>query len=133
MAIANLTERMLFCTLQKSSLNLQLSNIQMTQLAATRQASEAQMQYNKNLQALYYDPNVGHDADPDAYVQYLIELQSEHELEMANLTAWESQVENEKEQVEAKLAEITQYENSWQSLLKNNIQKDFQYGGKSSG
>ena len=133
MAIANLTERMLFCTLQKSNLNLQLSNIQMTQLTATRKASEAQLEYNQNLKTLYNDPNVGYKANPDDYVQYLVELQNEHELEMANLTSWESQIENQKEQIEAKLAEITQYENSWQSLLKNNIQRDFQYGGKSGG
>ncbi len=133
MAIANLTEKLLFCTLRKSALNLQLSNIQMTQLSATQKQLDAQAQYNQNLQDLYYDPNIGHDANPDAYTEYLIEMQGEHELELATINAWESQLENQKEAVETKLAEVTTYETSWQNLLKQNIQKDFTYGGKSGG
>ncbi len=130
MAIANLTEKLLFYTLQKSNISLQLSNIQMDQLSATKSQAAVQLAYNQNLQDLYYDPNVGHDVDLEAYTQYLVQLQNEHEFEMSSLTAWESELENRKESLETQLNEITAYENSWQSFLKSNIQKDFQYGGK---
>ena len=56
MSIANLQEKMLFFTRQKSRLNNQLSNIQMQQLSATRRSTTSQMAYNEQLQNLYYDP-----------------------------------------------------------------------------
>lgn len=133
MAIANLTEKLLFFTLQKSAINLQLDQIQMNQLSVTKSQAKANSDYNENLQNLYYDENVGYQANPDAYMQYLVEMQNEHELELSNLTSWESQLESQKDQLETQLSEIQNYESSFQNLLKNNIQKEFQYGGKSGG
>ena len=109
---------------------MQLSDVQMSQLAASKKQQAMNIAYTHNLQELYNDPNVGHDVDPEAYAEYLLELQSEHEFEMASLTAWESELENRKECLETQWNEITGYENSWNSMLKTNIQKDFTYGGQ---
>ena len=131
MAIANLQEKMIFFTQQKSLLNTQLSNIQMQQMSATRKAGTSQMAYNQSLQELYYDPDVGYGTEE--YTEILIELQNDHEFEMASLTAWESQLEARKEATETQLNEITNYENSWQKLLAQNIKSDFTYGGVGGG
>lgn len=131
MSIANFQEKLLFFTQQKGRLGLQLSNIQMQQLSATRKASESQMAYNNKMQDLYYDPNFGFGTDE--YNQMLVELQNDHEFEMASLTAWESQLEAQKETLETQLNEVTNYENTWQKLLAQNIKVEFTYGGQGGG
>ena len=131
MSIANLQEKLLFFTRQKSRINNQLSNIQMQQLTATRKSTTSQMAYNEQLQNLYYDPEVGYGT-PE-YTEILVELQSDHEFEMASLRAWESQLEAQKEAFETQLNEVQNYENSWQKLLANNIKVEFTYGGSGGG
>ena len=131
MSIANLQEKLLFFSRQKSRLGNQLSNIQMQQLSATRKSATSQMAYNQQLQELYYDPDIGYGTDE--YADVLVQLQSDHEFEMASLTAWESQLEARKEATETQLNEITNYENSWQKLLANNIKVEFTYGGVGGG
>ena len=131
MSIANLQEKLLFFTSQKSRLNMELSNIQMQQMSATRKAGTSQMAYNQALQELYYDPVIGYGTDE--YTEVLIQLQSDHEFEMASLTAWESHLEAQKESTETQLNEITNYETSWQKLLANNIKVEFSYGGVGGG
>ena len=131
MSIANLHEKMLFFTKQKSLISNKLSNIQMQQLTATRKSAESQMAYNEQLQELYYNEEYGYGTD--AYAEMLLELQSEHEFELAALTAWESDLEAQKEQYETQLNEVTAYETSWQKLLQNNIKVEFSYGGSGGG
>ncbi|HCB10788.1 MAG TPA: hypothetical protein DEO94_01255 [Cyanobacteria bacterium UBA11991] len=131
MSVANLQEKLLFFTSQKSRISAQLSNIQMQQLSATRKSSTSQMAYNEKLQQLYYDPEIGYGTDE--YTEVLVQLQNDHEFEMASLTAWESELEAQKEGLETQLNEVTNYESSWQKLLQNNIKSEFTYGGSSSG
>lgn len=131
MSVANLQEKLLFFTSQKSRINNQLSNIQMQQLSATRKSATSQMAYNEKLQELYYDPDIGYGTDE--YTEVLVVLQNDHEFEMASLTAWESELEAQKECFETQLNEITNYENSWQKLLANNIKVEFTYGGVGGG
>ena len=131
MSIANLQEKLLFFSRQKSRLGNQLSNIQMQQLSATRKSATSQMAYNQQLQELYYDPDIGYGTDE--YADVLVVLQNDHEFEMASLTAWESELEAQKECLETQLNEVQNYENSWQKLLANNIKVEFSYGGVSGG
>ncbi len=131
MTIANLQEKLLFFTAQKSRINKQLSDVQMQQLSATRQAAQSQQAYNQELQDLYYDPDYGYGTDE--YAQLLEIVQSDREFELASLTAWESQLEAQKEQFETQLNEITNYETTWQKLLSQNIKVEFSYGSVGGG
>ena len=127
MSIANFQEKLLFYTRQKSRISRQLSDVQMTQLAATKAITKSQMEYNEQLQALYYDPDYGYGTSE--YSEILLELQNDHEFELASLNAWESQVDIQKENLETQLNEITGYETAWQKLLQQNIKVDFTFGG----
>lgn len=129
MSIANFQEKMIFFTKQKSMLNSQLSDIQMQQLSATKKTATSQMEYNETLQEVYYEYGYG----SEEYAEIIVELQNDHEFKMANLTAWESNLEARKDAVETQLNEITNYENSWQKLLANNIKSEFSYGGVGGG
>lgn len=131
MAIANLQEKLLFFAKQKSSVSMQLSDIQMKQLSATKQIQTKQQNYNNELSALYYDDEIGYGTDE--YSEQLELMQEEHEFEMASINSWESQLELEKESLETQLNEITAYETSWQKLLSNNIKIEFSYGGAGGG
>lgn len=127
MAISNLHEKLLFFTMQKSKYSSKLSDIQMKQLSASQTAIQKQQEYNQKLSALYYDEEFGYGTDE--YAEMLLELQNEHEFELASLNSWESQLDLEKETVETQLNEVTQYETSWQKLLQQNIKVEFSYGG----
>ncbi len=131
MAIANLQEKLLFFTQQKSRISMELSDVQMQQLSATKQIQTKQQNYNNQLSSLYYDEEIGYGTD--AYSEQLELMQEEHEFEMASINSWESQLELEKESLENQLNEISTYESSWQKLLSNNIKNDFSYGGTSGG
>lgn len=131
MAIANFQEKLLFFTRQKSRISSQLSNVQMTQLSATKAAAQAQMEYNQQLQDLYYDPDYGYGTEE--YAEILLQLQNDHEFELASLTAWESQLDMQKENLETQLNEISGYETAWQKLLSQNIKVDFTFGGSGGG
>ena len=127
MSIANLQEKLLFYTRQKSQISLQLSNIQMNQLSATRSSATKQQEYNQKLSALYYDEDYGYGTDE--YSEMLLELQNDHEFEMASINSWESELELQKENLETQLNEVSSYENTWQKLLQTNIKNEFAYGG----
>lgn len=130
MSIANLQEKLLFYTRQKSRINLQLSNIQMNQLSATRSSATKQQEYNQKLSALYYDEDHGYGTDE--YSEMLLELQNDHEFEMASINSWESELELQKENLETQLNEVSSYENTWRKLLQTNIKNEFAYGGTGS-
>ena len=130
MSIANLQEKLLFYTRQKSQINLQLSNVQMNQLSATRSSATKQQEYNQKLSALYYDEDHGYGTDE--YSEMLLELQNDHEFEMASINSWESELELQKENLVTQLNEVSSYENTWQKLLQTNIKNEFAYGGTGS-
>lgn len=127
MAIANLQEKLLFYTQQKSRISSKLSDIQMRQLSATRSSATQQQEYNAKLRDLYYDEDYGYGTDE--YSEILLELQNDHEFEMASINAWESELELQKDNLETQLNEITGYESAWQKLILSNIKNDFLYGG----
>ncbi len=127
MAIANLQEKLLFFTQQKSRLSLQLSDVQLKQLGATKSVATKQQEFNAKLSALYYDEECGYGTD--AYGEILLQLTNEHEFELSQINAWEAQLDIEKENLETQLNEIQQYENTWQKLLSTAIKNDFVYAG----
>ena len=131
MAISNFQEKLLFFTQQKSRLSLQLSDVQMKQLFATKNVSQKQQEFNAQLSALYYDEECGYGTD--AYGEILLQLQNEHEFELSQINAWESQLDMEKENLETQINEIQTYENTWQKLLAAAIKADFVYGGIGGG
>lgn len=128
MAISNLQEKLLFYTQQKSRISAKLGDIQMRQLSATRTEATKQQEYNAKLTALYYDDVNGFGTD--GYSEILLELQNDHEFEMASLNAWEAELELQKENYETQFNEISGYESAWQKLILSNIKNDFMYGGQ---
>ena len=127
MAISNLQEKLLFYTQHKTRISSKLSDIQMRQLSATRTEATKQQEYHAKLQDLYHDEDYGYGTDE--YSEILLELQNDHEFELASINAWEAELELQKENLETQLNEISGYEQAWQKLLISNIKNEFVYGG----
>ncbi|MBQ8459651.1 hypothetical protein IJ541_06075 [bacterium] len=131
MAIANLQEKLLFFTQQKSRISMKLSDVQLRQLSASKSVQTKQQEFNAKLSALYYDEEFGYGT-PE-YSELLLELQNEHEFELASINSWESQLDLEKESLETQLNEISTYETTYQKMLGSAIKNDFSYGGSGGG
>jgi len=126
MAISNIHETLLMYTKQKSMINQKLSDVMFNMLGASRQQADNQAMYNAKLQDAYYNL---YEAYPDEYQLVIENLEQEHELELANLNSWETELEIEKNNLETRLNEVTTFESSWTKLLQTNIKQDFTYGG----
>ena len=134
MAISNLQETLLMYTKYKSSMNKQLASIQMNMISATKKVTDTQMKYNNYQQELYskYEPDEMLD-EKSEYIVLMAQMENELEFELQNIKSWEEQLELDKLNCEARIAEITTHETTVKTMLKNNLKTDFTYGGVGQG
>ena len=128
MAISNIHDTLLLYTKQKALINDKLSTNMMDLLNSSKQTAQEQSLYNKKMDNIYYNY---YENDQDTYELLVEQLQQDHELKLANLNSWESELEVEKNNLETQLNEITTFESTWTKLLQTNIKNDFSYGGVS--
>jgi len=128
MAISNFQETLLFYTRQKSLINDELSTNMMNLLNSSKKTAETQAKYNDKVDEIYY---TYYESDSETYEILTEQAEREHELQLADLTSWEQELELEKNNLETRLNEITSYESTWTKLLQTNIKSDFTYGGVS--
>ncbi len=128
MAISNIHDTLLLYTKQKALINDKLSTNMMDLLNSSKQTAQEQSLYNKKMDDIYYNY---YEEDQDTYELLVEQLQQDHELKLANLNSWESELEVEKNNLETQLNEITTFESTWTKLLQTNIKNDFSYGGVS--
>ncbi len=128
MAISNIHDTLLLYTKQKALINDKLSTNMMDLLNSSKQTAQEQSLYNTKMDDIYYNY---YEEDQDTYELLVEQLQQDHELKLANLNSWESELEVEKNNLETQLNEITTFESTWTKLLQTNIKNDFSYGGVS--
>ncbi len=128
MAISNIHETLLLYTKQKALINDKLSTNMMDLLNSSKQTAQEQSLYNTKMDNIYHNY---YEDDQDTYELLVGQLQQDHELKLANLNSWESELEVEKNNLETQLNEISTFESTWTKLLQTNIKNDFSYGGVS--
>ena len=128
MAISNIHDTLLLYTKQKALINDKLSTNMMDLLNSSKQTAQEQSLYNTKMDNIYYNY---YENDQDTYELLVEQLQQDHELKLANLNSWESELEVEKNNLETQLNEITTFESTWTKLLQTNLKNDFSYGGVS--
>ena len=128
MAISNIHDTLLLYTKQKALINDKLSTNMMDLLNSSKQTAQEQSLYNKKMDDIYYNY---YEDDQDTYELLVEQLQQDHELKLANLNSWESELEVEKNNLETQLNEISTFESTWTKLLQTNLKNDFSYGGVS--
>ena len=142
MAIANLHETLLSYTLRKNQLNVEISEFQTQKtLAAYSQADVRSIKaqdeeevrryfkalYNGDteLKELYKD----YTEIPD-FEEEIDKIAAKYQDQLAELNAWETQLDAQITTDSAELEEINAYMESLKSMLSSNIQEDFNYGSK---
>ena len=140
MAIANLHETLLSYALRKSQLNLEISELQAQKtLAAYSQADARSIkaQDEQEIRDFYkalYDEDEEYNGKYKDYTQIpdfeaeMDKIAAKYQDQLAELNAWETQLDAQITTDSAELEEINAYMESMKSMLSSNIQEDFKFG-----
>jgi len=132
MSIAALHGTLLLYTQEKANLTSTLMGIMDNLNVANLNSTELMEQ--TGVKRAYYNQKAQENPDYADSTEYEIQtdaVEADYQLQLAQINSWESQLQTEKGNCETELKVITAYEESWTTLLKNNIKKDFTYGQSS--
>lgn len=127
MSFVGIQANLNFYTEREADLTDELSDILTNITQATRKISniteeEAELRGEVREQ---YDPG------SDEYKDAMQKIQDDHTMKLADISEWESELETQKQQIETELKATTSYKESFTAVLKQNVQKDFKFGGNS--
>lgn len=140
MAIANLHETLLAYTMRKNAINLNITNLQSQKALALLQTQNTNSLLAAGKAELrdYYKDLFENDEELqekyDSYTEIvdfeeaIEKIQAQYNDELAEIAAWETQVDSEITTESAELEEINAYMESMKNMLSSNIQEDFNYG-----
>lgn len=142
MAIASLNELIQSYIMRRNSINLDLTNYSSQKTLATAETSGLASWKASRNQALRVEyknifSTTYKDNDKYTYVDYseLPEYQDEvsyvdsyYEAKTEDLTAWETQLDNQITTINTELSEINSYIDSFKQMLSSNIKNDYNYG-----
>lgn len=133
MAIAGVQNTLLLYTMEKADLTTQLTSIMnKLTLASSKQLGLMQKTTEKKAYYANYIEQNPQAADTTEYQATIEAVEDDYELQLAEINNWEKQLETQQNSIETKLKVVTSYEESWNSVLKSNIKKDFTYGQSGS-
>lgn len=117
-----------FYTAQEGYLTNEMTDIMMKITRAskdtTKLTEETSEQKDEVRQA--YDPK------SDEYKEAMSQIEDDYELKLAEITEWESELQTKKDELETEIKATTSYEQSFTSMLKQNVSNDFKYAGSST-
>lgn len=145
MAVASLSEIIQSYIMRRNSINLDLTRYSNQKTLSTAQTADLAAWKNSRYTALRAEyknifTNQYKDVEPYTYVDYteLPEYQDEisyvdsyYEAKIEDLTAWETQLDNQITTINTELSEINSYIDSFKQMLSNNIKVDYNYGTNS--
>ena len=140
MATANLHETWLTYTLRKNTLATEISELQSQKTLAAYQQGDAHSIKAQDEQILRDKYKAEYDRDASYQEKYrnytdipefeeeLNKIAAKYEDQLAELTAWETQIDAQITTASAELEEVNAYMESIKSMLSSNIQEDYSYG-----
>ncbi len=145
MAVASLNEIIQSYIMRRNSINLDLTRYSNQKTLSTAQTADLASWKNARYTALRAEyKNIFtatyKDNESYTYVDYseLPEYQDEisyvdsyYEAKVEDLTAWETQLDNQITTINTELSEINSYIDSFKQMLSNNIKVDYNYGTNS--
>lgn len=141
MAIANLNETIMAYKLRRNALNLQITDLHSDKRLATleqldfvqlTQARKADLknvwkaEYEEGKDTIYAD--CASYTEIDEFEDAVEKIEAEYEIFMAELSAWETDLDNQIATADTELKEVEAYLESYESMLSENISNDFDYG-----
>lgn len=141
MAVALLNETLLSYVHRRNQISVETVRLQNQKSLATSETSDLAdwkaAQYSalraecKNIFATTYEHNDKYSySDYTEIPEYQDEVEyidSYYEAEVADLNAWETQIDNQISMLSVELQEINAFQESFKSYLKDNISNDYQY------
>lgn len=118
-----------FYLMQEATLSNELTDIMTKITQATNQISEVSTYTSQQREAVKAECP---DNTSAQYKAAMDDIESEYECKLSNISAWESELQVEKEAKQTEIQATRSYAESFKSALKENIQKDFKYGGAGS-
>jgi DUF4097 and DUF4098 domain-containing protein YvlB len=132
MTIAAIQGTLLLYTMEKANITQRLMGIMDNMNVANMNSTELMEQTNEK--RAYYSQMAEGDQSYADSTQYEIDseaVENDYQLQLSQINSWDSQMQQDKNSLETELKIVTSYEESWTTLLKNNIKKDFTYGSSS--
>lgn len=114
-----------FYTEREADLTNQLTDIMTDITQATKQiANITEDEANQK-----GDVRDAYDPESEEYENAMEKIRDEHAVKLAEISEWESELETQKQAIETELKATTSYKESFMGVLKQNVQKDFKFGG----
>lgn len=124
MTVAGLESTVQFYTSREADLTSELSNIMFDITQASKDSAKLAQQTGDKRKAVKETYDYGTEEYDDA----MDEVQQEYQLELAQITEWETELETKKNCLETEIQAVNSYKESFTSALKQNVQTDFKYG-----
>lgn len=125
MATAGLLDTVNLYTMREADLTNQLGDI-VTQINRETTKSMKLLDTTGKKKAAVREQ---YEAGSEQYKDAMGEIQDEYELSLAQINQWESELEVKKEDIQTELKATTASKEGFQAALKQNVTKDYQYGG----
>lgn len=129
MAEAGLLATIEFYTARKDDLTSQLSDIMFEINKATGQSADVADEESKKKQALLDKAKSDSTyADSTQYDQDKQDLETSYNARLEDINSWEKELEIEKQNLQTECEATSAYLDSYTSMIKDNIKRDFTYG-----
>ena len=142
MAVASLNELIQSYIKRRNTINLDLTNYSNQKTLSTARTYDLAAWKNSRYTAIRTEyknifSTTYKDNDKYTYVDYteipqyqdeIDYVDSYYEAKMEDLTAWETQLDNQITTINTELSEINSYIDSFKNMLSNNIKVDYNYG-----
>ncbi|MGN0018547.1 MAG: hypothetical protein ACI37S_05860 [Candidatus Gastranaerophilaceae bacterium] len=122
MAYVGIQTMLLAYKMQKTDKESQLAEISQKLLVEQRKSNAASDDYTQSKAELDKDdPNYDNDVEA---------LKESYKDDLAEIEAWEEELEQQKSDCETEISMLKGYIDSWQTALQSNIQKSHTYGAQ---
>ena len=141
MAIAGLNLNLLELTQRRADIENEISYLQSQknlslysqhdkQALQYHEIADARRYYKEQFQILDHDEDCKYESyeEMPEYKEMIDLISAKYQDELAEIEAWETQIDTQITTKSAELEEVKAWEESYKSMLQSNIQSDFQFG-----
>lgn len=129
MAYAGILATIEFYQARKDDLTSQLSDMMLEISQATKQSGDVAQEESKKKQTLLDKAKADSTyADSTEYEQDKQDLETKYNARLEEINEWEKELEIDKQNIQTEVEATSAYLESFTSMIKDNIKRDFTYG-----
>lgn len=129
MAYAGILATIEFYTARKDDLTSEISDIMLDINMATKESGDVAQEESKKKQNLLDKAKSDSTyADSTEYEQDKQDLEDQYNARLEDINSWEKELEIQKQNLQTEVEATSAYLDSYTSMIKDNIKRDFTYG-----